>query len=274
MEDQAPVFEFDQDTQLTPQGEGEWSTVISDRWNITTIPNGGFVFALILGAVTQTSAHPDPLSATAHFLGKTEPGPARIVVQVLKEGRSLSTVEFGLFQQERLLVKGLVTLGNLSHQLGPTRLEQQRPDLGPPSKLITRRPNLRLFPMSGQFDYQIPADKAEGILGEPTGQAQISAKLRFADGREPDLNSLALFADALPPAVFQLGYRGWTPTIELTIHFRAHPVPGWIWSEISTSFLEKGLLEEDGRLWDEVGQLVALSRQLAIIPSDPQHRMI
>ncbi len=87
--------------------------------------------------------------------------------------------------------------------------------------------------------------------------------VRFADGREPDPGSLVVAADAFPPTVLNLMQTPWVPTIELTVHVRARPAPGWLQCAFRTRYLIDGDLEEDGELWDSSGRLVALSRQLA-----------
>jgi len=53
-------------------------------------------------------------------------------------------------------------------------------------------------------------------------------------------------------------------TIELTVHLRARPAPGWVAFRTSTRFLSAGYFEEDAELWDSAGVLVAQSRQLAL----------
>jgi acyl-CoA thioesterase len=58
----------------------------------------------------------------------------------------------------------------------------------------------------------------------------------------------------------------WTPTLEMTTHVRAMPAPGWLRCRFTTRFVTGGLLEEDGEIWDQSGRLVALSRQLALVP--------
>jgi len=77
---------------------------------------------------------------------------------------------------------------------------------------------------------------------------------------------MAVFADAMPPPIFNVIAPGWVPTIELTVHMRARPVSEWLCCVFRTRFLFGGHLEEDGEIWDEAGTLVAQSRQLAILP--------
>ena len=75
-----------------------------------------------------------------------------------------------------------------------------------------------------------------------------------------------MFGDAFPPSLFSLlGKVGWVPTLELTVHVRRRPVPGWIQARFTTTDLHDGLLIEDGQLWDEEGHLVARTRQLALL---------
>jgi acyl-CoA thioesterase len=66
------------------------------------------------------------------------------------------------------------------------------------------------------------------------------------------------------PAVFELGHYSST-TIELTVYVRARPAPGWLACRVSTRYVIEGYHEEDFEIWDSAGQLVAQSRQLALL---------
>ena len=75
--------------------------------------------------------------------------------------------------------------------------------------------------------------------------------------------------DSFPPTIFNAKLPvGWVPTLELTAHLRARPVPGWLRCVFTTRFVTGGFLEEDGELWDGTGRLVAQSRQLALVPRE------
>ncbi len=258
---------FDEDTDLVPTGAGTWTVDVSDRWNIGPTPNGGFLMTLLIRAAAEMSPQPDPLSVTAHYLGRTDPGPVSIRAALVKPGRNFSTVEASLFQGDRERVRMLGTFGDLGRQRGPTRIVASRPELGPDEGLVRNETDSSVVKIADRFDLLLPPEQAAGVLGTPTGNARVTGKVRFSDGRPPDLVSLALFADAFPPTVFQLGHYTWIPTIELTVHFRAKPAPGWLWCDFRTRFLIDGLMEEDGEIWDETGRPVALSRQLARVPA-------
>jgi Thioesterase-like superfamily len=70
--------------------------------------------------------------------------------------------------------------------------------------------------------------------------------------------------DAVAPAALELGVRRMT-TVELTVHLRARPAPGWLAFRTLTRYLAGGYFEEDAELWDSGGHLVAQSRQLALV---------
>ena len=83
-----------------------------------------------------------------------------------------------------------------------------------------------------------------------------------------DAFGLLQAADAFAPVCFNRIEvpLAWAPTLELTVHVRGVPAPGPLRCRFRNSFMQNGLFEEDGEIWDSQGALVAQSRQLALIP--------
>jgi acyl-CoA thioesterase len=103
------------------------------------------------------------------------------------------------------------------------------------------------------------------MQGTPSGDASMMMWLRFKDGRPADSLSLLMLVDAAWPAAMDAG-AGASVTVEMTVHVRARPVPGWLACRASTRFISGGYHEEDFEIWDAAGTLVAQSRQLAVLP--------
>jgi acyl-CoA thioesterase len=123
------------------------------------------------------------------------------------------------------------------------------------------------LPILNRVNIQLPPNMA---LAGQSDQALIEGWVRFMDEREPDSHALTLFADAFPPPLFSaLGYVGWVPTIELTVHVRRRPAPGWMIGQFGTQDLTDGRFIEDGKLWDSTGALVAQSRQVGLLLTPP-----
>ncbi len=98
---------------------------------------------------------------------------------------------------------------------------------------------------------------------EPTGgPAEVGGWTRLVD-RGLDNVAVPMFCDCWPPPMFLRHGAGLAPTIELTVHFRHNPEPGWNWCSFTSRVLSGGYVEEDGEVWSESGTLIAQSRQLA-----------
>ncbi len=227
-----------------------------------SVPNGGYVMALPLRACQALSEHPDPLTTSAHFLSPTAPGPVEISAEVVKAGRTTTTIATALSQDDREKLRMLTTLGNLDARRGPSHSFLAAPELNGPFE--TRRSHLiQEFPAN--FELRIPQEVAGGAFGNPTGRPELGGTIAFADGRPPDLISIPVMADGFPPVAFNLGHAAWTPTLDLTIHFWNRPSPGPVTVWLRSGVVEKGFHDESGDVWDAEGRLVARSRQLALI---------
>ena len=122
-------------------------------------------------------------------------------------------------------------------------------------------------PFSGKVEVRAHPDDADLLTGGTKGNAEIRGWFRLRDEEEIDAHAVVMAADAFPPAIFNSTYRaGWTPTLELSVQVRDPHPRGWLACRFTTRFVTGGMLEEDGDIWDEEGRLVALSRQLALVP--------
>lgn len=268
---------FTEDTRVEPAGEGRYRGLLSGRWGVLGgTPNGGYLMAVAGRAMRAALPHPDPVTTTAHFLAPPTTGEVDIEVDVLRAGRRHSTAEARLRQGGRECVRLLATFADLAAVDGPTRLLRRPPQL-PPVEECVDVTSEALTAEAGQgtpappilvrFDHRMPKGTMDWSLGRPTGDGAMAGWCRFADGEEMDTLGLLVVADAYPPAVFNSGVDlGWVPTIELTVQIRARPAPGYLNCRFSTEAVTGGYLEEDGEIWDGNGSLIALSRQLALVP--------
>ena len=265
------VSSFDADTEVSAAGPDRWTANVTDRWDIG-VPNGGYVLCVALAAVREALQRPHPLTVTAHYLSPCAHGDASIDVTVLKQGRSVSTASAVLAQGGRARVAVLATYGDLRAQSGPTLVTGAPPVLPPPDACgfvgdrpawIGERPAI-----ADRVDFR-PSPASAQALAARGAPAHLEGWIRLADGREPDTDCLPLLVDTAPPAVFAVMATGWVPTLELTVHVRAVPAPGWLRASISTRVIVDGLMEEECELWDDDDRLVAMSRQLARILPPP-----
>ena len=264
---------FDAETAITAAGPGRWSAFIGADWNINLNPNGGYAQAPLLRAMgAEVGDHVDPVAATTHFLRPAIAGcDAEITVELLRTGRRTSTVRGTMVQQGKVRLESIATFADLGAAASNEwELDIPAPPIASPEECLDRSTILQDvdLPLMSRVEVRVdpasadPADPADGA----TGTAVVNGWMRFRDDHPPDSLALTLMSDCFPPSVFNMfGRVGWVPTIELTVHVRRRPAPGWIQAQFVTADLAGATLIEDGVLWDETGAVVAQARQLALI---------
>lgn len=256
------MSEFARDTAVEKIGDGIYRGELVAGWRIGEVPNGGYVLAVAGRALREALPHGDPLSVSAFYLAPTVLGPVECHVQVLRTGRGTSFADVSMVQEGELKVRVTAAYTDLEQLAGESWSRLARPQL-PPWDECAGLPDKGL-----EFRRRVELRLAAGVevleKRQPDGSGAFNGWVRHADGADPDVIALLMFADALPPPIFTVyGPLGWVPTVELTVQVRAHPAPGPLQARLISRELTRGVVEEDGEYWDSGGQLVALSRQTA-----------
>ena len=201
--------EFDADTQVDATGPQEYAASVSERWDALSGPNGGYLVAIGLQALSAEMPLPDPLVASAYFLRCGKAGPVTVRTETIRAGRRTASGQATLLQDERETVRVLATFGDLGRSEGRTLMFNEPPSLPPPEECAEpmgegSMPGVSIIE---RFDYRFP--KTPGWLrGEPAHEPVMEFWLRLKDGREADPVALALMVDAAPPVVLDMGEKG------------------------------------------------------------------
>lgn len=267
--------ELDRGIAVNPVGDGEYAAELDGGWSVGGGLNGGYLLALVANAVRTAlsgSGEVEPVSVSCYYLSPARPGSARVRIRPVRVGGQRATVAATLVQDEDGAATERLTVLAMHGPLEDGAVERQDavPALPPREHCVptTMAPEevRRVAPLMERFDLRLDPAYAGWATGQPSGNGVIQGWLSLADGRSWDPTGLLLAVDALPPATFDLGKPGWAPTVELTVHVRAHPAPGPLVVRHETRNVSGGYFEEDCGVWDSTGRLVAQSRQLALLP--------
>jgi acyl-CoA thioesterase len=272
-----PLSKFDRDTAVSREGQADAETLFSAEvasdWRAGRGPHGGYLAAMLLRALIESVADEQraPRSLTIHYARAPEPGPVRITTVIERQGRSLSTLSARMHQGEQLIA--LVLAAFSLPWGGPEIADAKMPEVGPPDPA---REGIKLIEHGGpEFArHLILQPRMEGLPFAAGEQSMlVRGWLGLAEPRAIDALSLVFFSDALIPAPYmRLGEPVAVPTVDLTVHFcarmraEADADPRELClAQTTTELIHDGFFVEDGIIWSADGQLLAHSRQLAIV---------
>ncbi|MGH8965449.1 MAG: acyl-CoA thioesterase domain-containing protein, partial [Actinomycetes bacterium] len=88
-------------TAVEHAGEGRYETVLDAGYGMAEALNGGYLMAVLGRAAVAASPHAHPVSTAVNFHRVARPGPARVLVEPRKEGRTAATSRVTLVQDDR-----------------------------------------------------------------------------------------------------------------------------------------------------------------------------
>ena len=255
---------------VEPLGGGRYGVEISSYYTIMGgRPNGGYLQCVmangaLAAAAEMGSTHLHATSVSTNFVNAPLPGPAIVRADVRRVGRGVSFVHVVLEQEGVVTTESLVTVGTL-HDSEARYMDAPVPEIADLAQCrqsttsdeinITRVLDLRLDPScTGWWS------------GESSESGDLRGWLRLNDGDAAwDAWSLLFASDAMPPATFALGSSGWVPTLQLTTYVRRIPIGEWLRARQWCVVIADGTVDERCELYDDSGQLVASSSQIAMV---------
>jgi acyl-coenzyme A thioesterase PaaI-like protein len=259
-------YAFDEDSRVSVEvsgSPGQYAATLTSRWDgMGGAVNGGYLLATCTRALALDMPFPDPIVVSGFYLRPGAAGAATVRTSLVRGGRTTAFGEAVLTQEGKDVIRVTGAFARLGRD-GRVFLGGAPPDLPPPGDCVRLPADGPGMPRIAERVEHRRVGLPGWARGAPTGEPTAEFWLRLADGRDPDLLSLLLLVDAAPPPVLELGMS--STTIQLTVHLRARPAPGWLACRVSTRFVSGGYHEEDFEIWDAAGTLVAQSRQLALV---------
>ena len=255
---------FDKDIQISESDHSRFAGTISENWSVNGNPNGGYLMAMMVNAMLRKSDKKATPVVTANYLSRCVPGKIEIHIAEITRSRQFTRFEARLIQEGDEKIRALGTFVSDNNDCAITRYESKAPELAPIEECVPMSvpPSYTLFQ---NLDLRLdPACAGWMTGGELTDVSLNKGYFRFRDGRPLDLFPLFLIIDSMPPAAMaSQGATAWVPTIELSVNVRNLPKTDRLKCSLRTRFITCGILEADGEVWDEKGNLAAISRQIA-----------
>ncbi len=269
---------FEAATTVVPRdhdgaGRGRYDVELVTEYSIMGAkPNGGYMLACLgraaLDAAREAgSTHEHVISASAQFLSSPDLGPAQIVAEVDRVGKTASQVSATIGVDGILGVRAQFTLGTLHEgstpfwgEIAPCPFPPLE-DL-PPSPMAGQRGNTLQFDPDAGFS--VAADGPKASVG-----GEFRAYLVDETADMFDTVGLLYASDVMPPATFGVVQTGWVPTLAITVYNRAVPAPGPLRLRFRVQVIHDGYADEICEAWDSTDRLVMQSTQMTALRIPP-----
>jgi acyl-CoA thioesterase len=254
---------------VEPDGEGRYLVKLARQFTVFDYPNGGYLQCVMASAALAAAsdagaAHLHATAVTTNFITGPVVGPAQLSTEVRRVGRGASFVHVALSQDGVVTTEALVTVGTLS-ETSRTRYQSSSPPLIASVEDCIELPVHEAMSIQHAIELRCDPEALQWWNGD-AGAGELQLWLKLTDGGGPWNPWSVLFAtDVLPPATLPLGSTGWVPTLQLTSYVRRIPASDWLRARQWCVVVADGLVDERCELFDDTGELVAASSQLAMV---------
>lgn len=258
--------------QLFEQLKTHDTVEIPEGWSQGRTLYGGLAVGLLMqkALVALNDTAKQLLSCAVTFVGPVQIGQAKVTAEILRQGKSVTSVEVRLWQEDAVQTIMLASFGNARE----SAIDYQHHPAVPVYPVAESLYEIRTNPMMPQFMHNLDLRWAEG--GYPfTGSEQpdFGGWMRFHPEKHQDrvmgLQDFITLLDAWPPAILPLtkglvnaSSLSWQVTMVNPIQAK---LCDWFKYKVITDHAKHGYGTEHAYIWDQNDRLVAIYRQTVTV---------
>lgn len=233
---------------------------------------GGLMTAMMIHKAIKTINDPSKrlLSTSVSFVGPTEEKPVKVTVEILRQGKSVTTVEARVWQDEQ--VKSILLASFGSERQSTLKLDQRRvAPVFPAPETLTILPYHPLMPQCYQnFDLVWAEGKYPCTSAQ---QSDFAGWFRFKpsqfDAKPMGGAEFLALLDIWPAGIFPIMKRpapgstiSWYVTLLEKVDYECFD---WFKYKVFTDHAAHGYVTEYAHVWDKNDRLIAIYRQTVAI---------
>ncbi|BBF77402.1 thioesterase family protein [Acinetobacter ursingii] len=259
-------------TQLFAEIERQEWIDLPEGWLQGRTIYGGLAAGVLMhkALVTLNDATKQLLSCSITFIGPVQAGKARLTAEVLRQGKSVTTLEVRLWQHDAVQTILVASFGTLRDSNIQVHHEPTLPDY-PPAEQLHPLPFAKMMPECYRHFQLRWAEGAYPIAG--SSKPDFGGWARFDPeqyhNRDLSYADFLILTDIWPPGVLPM-FKQLAPASSLTWHLTfVRPIQqqrlDWFKYKVVTEYADHGYSTEYAHVWDHQDQLIAICRQTVTI---------
>ena len=253
---------------LTRLEESEDNTTIFDEsWSQGRSAYGGIAAAFAVTGMRKLLSSPKPLrSLMVSFIAPVPPGEVKVEAEIQREGRNVTQMSGNVICNGELCLQAMAAFGNSREGL---KVEAQH-DFNPSPKEsgVEFQDHKKRVPGFLQFFEGSWVDGGLPFGGNPCNELNLWIRHK-TDMTGLETEKLITICDIPPPVILSYFEQGPIPSSSLSwsLEFVVPPEEvksDWFYLEFIADAATDGYTQQSGKIYDESGQLCALSRQCMV----------
>lgn len=261
---------FDQLLESINQSE---TIIIPEGWGQGRAAFGGLVGAILVKKAQSILADATKQLRSAHinFIGPVMIGEAQLRAEIFREGKSVTSLEVKLIQNGQVQSVLVASFGTSRESVIQVASKQVLPAFATPAE---SRELPFVEGMTPEFFKHFDAYWSEGEMPfSASKQSDFGGWMRFKSEqhiKKIKLPHLFALVDMWPPAVLSM-FNRLAPASSLNWTLDLINLPNnlsgeaWWQYQVQTDFSAEGYAYSQAHIWDEQGNLVAISRQTVTV---------